>query len=85
MDFILFILKKGVVKQGLKTQGAKQIEAVFVEATLKLKDFIAKQKGVEYVQLTQFAPYAIWFDVLYEIFWCIKQANKYPKDLFKDA
>lgn len=49
MDFILFILKKGVVKQGLKTLGAKQIEAVFVEATLKLKDFIAKQKGAEYV------------------------------------
>lgn len=52
MDFIVFILKKGVVKEGLKSAGAKQIEAVFVEATLKLREFITQQKGVFYVQLT---------------------------------
>jgi hypothetical protein len=61
------------------------MEAVFVEATQRLKDFIQKQQDSKFVQLIQFAPYAIWFEVLFDIFCQIKKAKKLPKDLFREG
>jgi hypothetical protein len=51
MDFIVFILRKGVVKHDLKLANCDQLEKIFFEATNKLSEFIKLQEGVQYVKL----------------------------------
>ena len=79
MDFIAFVLRRGVIKQDHSNQNdteyKSQIEAVFTEASLRLRDFVKIQEGKANFELIQFAPYAVWFEVLYEILWTLKKKN----------
>ena len=75
MDFVVFILRKGIVKYDLKQGKGLQIDVIFKEATAQLQTFIALQQDSAFVQLTQFAPYAIWFEVLYDIFFALKNSK----------
>jgi hypothetical protein len=41
MDFVVFILRKGIVKYDLKQGKGLQIDVIFKEATAQLQTFIA--------------------------------------------
>jgi len=52
MDFVVFILRKGIVKHDLKQDKGHQIDVIFKEATSQLQTFITLQQESAFVQLT---------------------------------
>ena len=48
-----------------------------------MAEFLKLQEGIKYVKLKQFAPNAIWYEVLFDIFWKLKQQKVKVATLFR--